>query len=152
VAESARKEASSAWELVASQAEEVQQRWLELGQVVRERDQSRSHATDAGSRAEVLGGQPAEATERLAGVYTQAGTLAENLVVRAQARCWRPPSMWRSFRPSHVRGWARICPGWKHHRGCCCSPADVRTCRNSLSKVCVCFSRPLGPKHFNAGL
>jgi hypothetical protein len=33
--ELARKEASSAREHVASQAEEVQQRWLELGQVVR---------------------------------------------------------------------------------------------------------------------
>jgi uncharacterized coiled-coil DUF342 family protein len=99
-AESARKEASSAREHVASQAEEVQQRWLELGQVVRERDQSRSHAAEAGSRAEVLGGQPAEATERLAGVSAQAETLAENLVVRAQAWCWRPPPRWRSFRSS----------------------------------------------------
>jgi hypothetical protein len=35
----------------------------------------------------VLGGQPAEATERLAGVSARAETLAENLVVRAQARC-----------------------------------------------------------------
>jgi hypothetical protein len=98
-AESAQKEASSAREHVASQAEEVQQWGLELGQVVRERDQSRSHAAEAGSRAEVLGGQPAEATERLVGVSARAGTLAENLVVRAQARCWRPPLGWRSFRP-----------------------------------------------------
>jgi hypothetical protein len=77
----------------------VQQRRLELGQVVRERDQSRSHVAEAVSRAEVLGGQLAEATERLAGVSARAGTLAENLAVRAQARCWRPPSRWRSFRP-----------------------------------------------------
>jgi hypothetical protein len=34
-AESARKDASSTREHVTSQAEEVQQRWLELGQVVR---------------------------------------------------------------------------------------------------------------------
>jgi hypothetical protein len=34
-AELAQKEASSAQEQVASQAEEVQRRWLELGQVVR---------------------------------------------------------------------------------------------------------------------
>jgi hypothetical protein len=34
-AESTRKEASSAWEHVASQAEELQRRRLELGQVVR---------------------------------------------------------------------------------------------------------------------
>jgi hypothetical protein len=85
---------------VASQAEEVQQRRLELGQVVRERGQSRIHAAEAGSRAEVLRGQPAGPTDALAGVSAQAGILAENLVVRAQARCWRPPSRWRSFRPS----------------------------------------------------
>jgi hypothetical protein len=84
---------------VASQAEEVQQRRLELGQVIRERDQPRSHAAEAVSRAEVLGGQLAEATERLAGVSARARTLAESLAVRAQARCWHPPSRWRSFRP-----------------------------------------------------
>jgi hypothetical protein len=99
-AESARKEASSAREHVASQGEEVQQRRLELGQVIRERDQPRSHAAEAVSQAEVLGGQPAEATKRLAGVSAGVRTLAENLVVRAQARCWRPSSRWRSFRPS----------------------------------------------------
>jgi uncharacterized coiled-coil DUF342 family protein len=87
-AESARKEASSAREHVASQAEEVRKRRLELGQVVRERDQSRSHAAEAVSQAEVLGGQLAEATERLADAFARAGTLA----VRAQARCRRPPS------------------------------------------------------------
>jgi hypothetical protein len=99
-AESARKEASSTQEHVASQAEEVQQWRLELAQVVHERDQSRSHAAEAGSRAEVLEGQSAEATERLAGVSARAGTLAESLVMRAQARCWHPPPRWRSFRPS----------------------------------------------------
>jgi hypothetical protein len=46
-AKSARKEASSAQEKVASQDEEVQQRRLELGQVIRERDQPRSHAAEA---------------------------------------------------------------------------------------------------------
>jgi protein-disulfide isomerase-like protein with CxxC motif len=80
----ARIEASSAQEQVASQAEEVQQRRLELGQAV--------------SRAEVLGGQLAEATEQLAGVSARAGALAESLAVRAQVQCWRPPSRWRSFR------------------------------------------------------
>jgi hypothetical protein len=98
-AESAQKEDSLAREHVASQAKEVQRRRLELGQVVRERDQSRSHAAEAVSRAEVLGGQLAEATERLAGVSARARTLAESLAVRAQARCWRPPSRWGSFRP-----------------------------------------------------
>jgi hypothetical protein len=94
-AESARKEASSAQEQVASQAEEVQQRRLELGQVIRERDQTQSHAAEAVSRADVLGGQLAEATERPADVSTWVGTLA----VMAQARCWCPPLRWRSFRP-----------------------------------------------------
>jgi hypothetical protein len=86
---------------VASQAEEVQQRRLELGQVIRERDQSRSHAAEAVSRAEVLRGQLAEATERPTEAFARAGTLAENLTVMARARCWRPPPRWRSFRPSH---------------------------------------------------
>jgi hypothetical protein len=63
-AESARKEASSAQEQVASQAEEVQRWWLGLGQVIRERDQPRSHAAEAVCWAEVLGGQLAEATEQ----------------------------------------------------------------------------------------
>jgi hypothetical protein len=84
---------------VASQAEEVQQRRLELGQVIRERDQPRSHAAEAVSRAEVPGGQLAEATERPIEVSARAGALAETRAVRAQARCWRPPSRWRSFHP-----------------------------------------------------
>jgi hypothetical protein len=63
---SARTEAFSTQEQVASQAEETQQRQLEFGQIIRERDQSRSQATEAVSRAEILGGQLAEATERLA--------------------------------------------------------------------------------------
>jgi hypothetical protein len=96
---SARIEASSAQEQATSQAEEVQRRRLELGQVIRERDQPRSHAVEAVSRAEVLGGQLAEATERPAEASARAGTLTENLAVRAQARCQRPPSRWRSFRP-----------------------------------------------------
>jgi hypothetical protein len=99
-AESAQKEASSAREHMASQAEVVQQR-LELGQVIRGRDQPRSHAAEAVSRAKVLRGQLAEATERPAEASARAGTgtLAENLAVRAQAWCWRPPLGWRSFRP-----------------------------------------------------
>jgi hypothetical protein len=82
---------------VASQAEEVQQRRLELGQVIHERDQPRSHAAEAVSRAGVLRGQLAEATERPAEVSSQAGTLEETLAAMAQARCWPPPSRWRSF-------------------------------------------------------
>jgi hypothetical protein len=84
-AESARKEASSAQEQVASQAEEVQQRRLEPGQVIRERDQPRSHAAEAASRADVLGGQLAEATERPTEVSARVGTLEETLAAAAQA-------------------------------------------------------------------
>jgi hypothetical protein len=75
-AESAREEASSAQEQVASWVEEVQQRRLGLGQVIRERDQPRSHAAEAVSRAEVLGGQLAEATERPTEASAWAGALA----------------------------------------------------------------------------
>jgi seryl-tRNA synthetase len=50
---------------VASQAEEMRQRQLELGQAIGEWDQSRSQAAEVVSRAEALGGQLAEATERL---------------------------------------------------------------------------------------
>ena len=57
----------------------MQQRWLELGQVICERDQPRSHAAEGLSRAEVLGGQLAEATERTVEASARAGTLAENL-------------------------------------------------------------------------
>jgi hypothetical protein len=120
-AESARKGASSAQEQVASQVEEAQQRWLEPGQVIRERDQLRSHAVEAVSRADVLGGQLAEATERPVEVSARAGTLAETLATMAQARCWRPPSRWRSFARVAVRGRARSRRKWKRRRGCCCS-------------------------------
>ena len=66
---------------------EVQQRRLELGQVIRERDQPRSHAAEAVSRADVLGGQLAEATERPVESYARAGFLEEALAAMAQARC-----------------------------------------------------------------
>ena len=55
-AESAREESSLAREHVASLAEEVQQRRLELGQVIRWRDQPQSEAAEAVSQAHVLGG------------------------------------------------------------------------------------------------
>jgi uncharacterized coiled-coil DUF342 family protein len=82
-----REEASSARGHVASLAEEAQQRWLEPGQVIRERDQLQSHAAEAMSRAYVLGGQLAEAMERLVKVSARAGTLEETLAAMAQARC-----------------------------------------------------------------
>jgi chromosome segregation ATPase len=80
-ASSARAEASSARERLASQAEEMQQRQLELGQVTSERDQSRTQDVEAVSWAEALGGQLAEATERLAEASARAGTLVEGLAM-----------------------------------------------------------------------
>jgi hypothetical protein len=53
---------------------EAQRRQLELGQVIGERDQSRSLAAEAESRAEALGGQLAKASAR-------AGALAADLAV-----------------------------------------------------------------------
>jgi hypothetical protein len=57
---------------------EVQQRQLELGQVIGERDQSRNQAAEAESRAEVLGGQLDEGSAR-------AGALAEDLAVAVRS-------------------------------------------------------------------
>jgi DNA repair exonuclease SbcCD ATPase subunit len=80
---SARVEALSAREQVASQAEEMRLRQLELGQAIGERDQSRSQSAEAVSRGEALRGQLAEATERLSEASARAGTLAESLAVAA---------------------------------------------------------------------
>jgi multidrug efflux pump subunit AcrA (membrane-fusion protein) len=60
---------------------EMQQRQLELGQVIGEWDQSRSQAPEAVGRAEALRGQLAEAMEQLAEASARAGTLAEDLAV-----------------------------------------------------------------------
>jgi chromosome segregation ATPase len=74
-------------EVAAARAEaalaqtKMQQRQLELGQVIGERDQSRSQAAEAMGRAEALRGQLVEATEQLAEASTRAGTLAEDLAV-----------------------------------------------------------------------
>ena len=91
-AASARTEASSAREQVAFQAEEMQQRQLELGQVTSERDQLRGQAAEAVSRAETLKGQLAEVTERLAEATARAGILSEGLVV-AVGSAWSAQAM-----------------------------------------------------------
>jgi hypothetical protein len=67
-------EAAVARAEAASARTEAQQRQLELGQVIGERDQSRSQAAEAIGRAEALGGQLAEVSAR-------AGALAEDLAV-----------------------------------------------------------------------
>jgi hypothetical protein len=59
----------------------MQQRQLELGQFTSERDQFRSQAAVAVSRAEALRGQLAEVTERLAKATARAGTLSEGLAI-----------------------------------------------------------------------
>jgi hypothetical protein len=72
---------------VASLAEEVQQRQLELGQVVRWQDRPWSRAAEAMSRADVPGGQLAEATERPVKPSARAGFLKETPTAMARARC-----------------------------------------------------------------
>jgi hypothetical protein len=67
-------EAAAARAEAASTRAEAQQRQLELGQVIGERDQSRNQAAEAVGRAEALGGQLAEVSAR-------AGALAEDLAV-----------------------------------------------------------------------
>jgi hypothetical protein len=67
-------EAAAARVEATSARTEAQQRQLELGHVIGERDQSRSQAAEAIDRAEALGGQLAEVSSR-------AGALAEDLAV-----------------------------------------------------------------------
>jgi chromosome segregation ATPase len=76
-----KSEAAAVRAEAASARMELLLRQLELGQVISERDQSRSQAAEAVGRAEALRGQLAEAMERLAEASARAGTLAENLVV-----------------------------------------------------------------------
>jgi hypothetical protein len=76
-----KSEVAAARAEVALAPTKMQQRQLELGQVISERDQSRSQAAEAVGRAEALRGQLAEATEQLAKASAWAGTLAEDLAV-----------------------------------------------------------------------
>jgi hypothetical protein len=59
----------------------------EPGRAVHWRDQRRSRVAEAMSRADVLGGQLAEATERPVEPSARAGFLEETPVTMAQARC-----------------------------------------------------------------
>jgi hypothetical protein len=59
----------------------------------------RSQVVEAMSRADVLGGQLTEATERPVEVSARVGTFAETLAMTARAWYWCPSSRWRSFRP-----------------------------------------------------
>ena len=62
-------------------------RRLEPGRAVHWPDQRRSRVAEAMSRADVLGGQLAEATERPVKPSAWAGFLEETLAAMAQARC-----------------------------------------------------------------
>ena len=81
-----KSEVAAARAEAASARAEAQQRQLELGQVIRERDQPRSHAAEAVSRADVLGGQLAEASGWPAEPSARAGFLEKTLA--AMARAW----------------------------------------------------------------
>jgi hypothetical protein len=100
-------------------------RWLEPGRAVHWLDQRQSRVAEAMSRADVLGGQLAEATERLVEPSARAGFLEETLAAMAQAWCRQVPSGWRSSDRVAVRGWVRFRRRWSRHRRCYCSPTDV---------------------------
>jgi hypothetical protein len=76
----------SAW----TEAESARKRKLrrpEPGRAVHWRDRCRSRVAEAMSRADVLGGQLAEATERPAEPSARAEFLEETLVAMARAWC-----------------------------------------------------------------
>jgi hypothetical protein len=68
----------------------------EPGRAVHWRDQRLSRVAEAMSRADVLGGQLAEATERSVKPSARARFLEEALAAMAQAWCRQDPSRWRS--------------------------------------------------------
>jgi hypothetical protein len=116
------------------------QSWLEKklrrpepGRAVHWRDRHRSRVAKATSRADVLGRQLAEATERPVELFARAGFPEETPATMAQAWCRQVPSRWRSSDRVAVRGRVGFRRRWSRRRGCCCSPTDVRPCRNSLS-------------------
>jgi hypothetical protein len=98
--------------------------------------------------AAVLARTDAEsARKETSSTWEMAASQAEEDVVAAAgawprhlpAWCWRPSLGGDPFARVAVRGRAWFPRGWNQHRGCCCSPADARTCRNSLSIACACF-------------
>jgi hypothetical protein len=82
-------------EAAAARAE-AQQRQLELGQVIGERDQSQNQAAEAESRAEALGGQLAEVSARaraLAKDLAAAVGSAQSAQAAALEQCARAEGM-----------------------------------------------------------
>jgi hypothetical protein len=89
------------------------------------------------SRADVLGGQLAEATERPIEMFARAGTLEETLAAMPRRGA---DVFLRSGDPSTrvaVRGRARFRRRWERRRGCCCS---LCRCLN-LQEQFVCSMR-----------
>jgi hypothetical protein len=87
------------------------QSWLEKklrrpepGRAVHWQGRHRSWVAEATSRADVLGGQLAEATERLVKPSARAGFPEETLAAMSQAWCRQFPSRWRSSDCVAVRG------------------------------------------------
>jgi hypothetical protein len=76
----------------------------EPGRAVHWRDQRRSRVAEAMSRADVLGGHLAEATERPVESSARDGFLEEALAVMAQAWCRQVPSRRRSSDRVAIRG------------------------------------------------
>jgi hypothetical protein len=80
-----KSEAAAVRAEAASAQTELQQRQLELGQVIGERDQSRSQAAEAVGRAEALRGQLAEAMSARTGTLTKDLPMAVGSAQSAQA-------------------------------------------------------------------
>jgi hypothetical protein len=81
-----------------------------------------SQVAEAMSRADVLGGQLAEATERSVEPSAWAEFLEEALAAMAQALCRRLPLRGRPSDRVVVRGRVGFRRRWSRRRGCCCSP------------------------------
>jgi hypothetical protein len=77
----------------------------EPGRAVHWRDRRWSRVAEAISRADVLEGQLAEATERPVELSARVGFPEETLAAMAQAWCRQVPSSWRSSDRVAVRGW-----------------------------------------------
>jgi hypothetical protein len=85
-------------------------------------DQRRSRVAEGMSRADVPGGQLAEAMERPVEPSARVGFLEETLAAMAQEWCRQVPSRWRSSDRVAVRGRVGFRRRRSRHRGCCCSP------------------------------
>jgi hypothetical protein len=116
------------------------QRWLEKklhrpepGWAVHWRDRHWSQVAEAASRADVLGGQLVEATERSVEPSARAGFPEETPATMAQAWCQQVPSRWRSSDRVAVRG--RV--GFRRRWSLCMffAAAEAQTYRHRVVKL-----------------